>query len=50
MKHKETLASGEAPHIATLKEFSQREPVRLSISAVLSLGNVARGVSPVSTV
>ncbi|OEG70702.1 hypothetical protein ATZ36_17155 [Candidatus Endomicrobiellum trichonymphae] len=45
-QYKETLASGEA-RIATLKEFDQRDPVRSSIRAVLSLGNVARG--PVSS-
>jgi chromosome segregation protein len=46
LQYKETLASGEA-RISTLKEFDQRDPVRSSIRAVLSLGNVARG--PVSS-
>ncbi|GHT15315.1 chromosome partition protein Smc [Endomicrobiia bacterium] len=46
LQYKETLVSGEA-RIATLKEFDQQDPVRSSIRAVLSLGNVARG--PVSS-
>jgi chromosome segregation protein len=45
-RHKETLASGEA-RIVALEEFDQRDPVRSSIRAVLSLGNIARG--PVSS-
>jgi chromosome segregation protein len=45
-QYKETLASNEA-RIATLEEFDQRDPVRSSIRAVLSLEKVARG--PVSS-
>jgi chromosome segregation protein len=45
-QYKETFVSGKA-RIAALKEFDQRDPVRSSIRAVLSFGNVARG--PVSS-
>jgi chromosome segregation protein len=42
LEYKKTLASNES-RIATLKEFNQQDPLRSSIRAVLSLGNVARG-------
>ena len=45
-QYKETLASDEA-RVTTLKEFDQRDPVRSSIRAVLSLGDIAKG--PVSS-
>ena len=46
LQYKELLASNKS-RIATLKEFDQQDPVRSSIRAVLSLGNLARG--PVSS-
>ncbi|MDR1926741.1 MAG: chromosome segregation protein SMC [Endomicrobium sp.] len=42
LEYKEALASNES-RMATLKEFNQQDPLRSSIRAVLSLGNVARG-------
>ncbi|MDR2644956.1 MAG: chromosome segregation protein SMC [Endomicrobium sp.] len=47
LKYKESLASNES-RVSTLKEFDQQDPVRSSIRAVLSLGNLARG--PVSSI
>lgn len=47
LKHKESLASNDS-RVSTLKEFDQQDPVRSSIRAVLSLGNLARG--PVSSI
>jgi chromosome segregation protein len=42
LQYKESLASNDS-RVSTLKEFDQQDPVRSSISAVLSLGNLARG-------
>ncbi|MDR2811700.1 MAG: chromosome segregation protein SMC, partial [Endomicrobium sp.] len=47
LQHRESLASNDS-RISTLKEFDQQDPVRSSIRAVLSLGNLARG--PVSSI
>ena len=47
LKYKESLASNDS-RVSTLKEFDQQDPVRSSIRAVLSLGNLARG--PVSSI
>ncbi|MDR1103793.1 MAG: chromosome segregation protein SMC [Endomicrobium sp.] len=47
LQHKESLASNDS-RVSTLKEFDQQDPVRSSIRAVLSLGNLARG--PVSSI
>jgi chromosome segregation protein len=42
LQYKESLASNDS-RVSTLKEFDQQDPVRSSIRAVLSLGNLARG-------
>jgi chromosome segregation protein len=42
LRYKESLASNDS-RVSTLKEFDQQDPVRSSIRAVLSLGNLARG-------
>ncbi|MDR1942957.1 MAG: chromosome segregation protein SMC [Endomicrobium sp.] len=47
LQHKESLASNDS-RVSTLKEFDQQDPVRSSIRAVLSFGNLARG--PVSSI